>query len=55
MEKVIAILALIVQVLNAGAFMFEAYIPEYAVLIAAITGGIQAFLGKVQAPKKLRR
>jgi hypothetical protein len=54
MEKLIAILALVVQVLNAGAFIFNAYLPEHAVIIAAVTGGIQAFLGKVQesAPAK---
>lgn len=51
MEKVIAVLALLVQILNAGAFVTEAYIPKYAILIAAVTGGIQAFLGKIQEPK----
>lgn len=51
MEKVIAVLALVVQVLNAGAFIFNAYLPEYAVVIAAVTGGIQAFLGKIQETK----
>lgn len=56
MEKVIAVLALIVQVLNAGAFVFNAYLPEYAVVIAAVTGGIQAFVGKIQEGKpKLKR
>lgn len=50
MEKVIAILALVVQLLNAGAFIFNAYVPEYAIVIAAVTGGIQAFLGKIQEP-----
>lgn len=56
MEKVIAVLALVVQVLNAGAFVFNAYLPEYAVIIAAVTGGIQAFLGKIQEPKiKVRK
>lgn len=51
MERVIAILGLIVQILNAGAFMFEIYLPEQAVLVAAVTGGIQAFLGKIQEKK----
>ena len=51
MEKIIAVLALVVQILNAGAFVTEAYLPKYAILIAAITGGIQAFLGKIQEQK----
>ena len=54
MERLIAILGLIVQVLNAGAFLFNAYLPEYAIIIAAVTGGIQAFLGKVQEPKVIK-
>lgn len=54
MEKVIAVLGLVVQLLNAGAFFFNLYLPEYAVLVAAITGGIQAFLGKIQEPKSLK-
>jgi hypothetical protein len=53
MERVIAVLGLLVQILNAGAFMFEVYLPEQAVLVAAITGGIQAFLGKIQEKKSL--
>lgn len=48
MEKLIAILALVVQVLNAGAFLFQMYLPEQAFIVAAVTGGIQAFLGKIQ-------
>lgn len=48
MEKVVAVLALVVQILNAGAFLFSAYVPEYAFVIAAVVGGIQAFLGKIQ-------
>lgn len=54
MEKLIAILGLVVQILNAGAFLFNVYLPEYAVVIAAVTGGIQAFLGKIQEPKQLK-
>lgn len=54
MEKAIAVLALLVQIGNGGAFLFDAYLPEYAIIIAAVTGGIQAFLGKIQEPKKLR-
>lgn len=49
MEKLIAVLALVVQLLNAGAFFFEMYLPEQAFVIAAVVGGIQAFLGKVQS------
>lgn len=51
MERVIAVLGLLVQILNAGAFIFQLYLPEHAVLVAAITGGIQAFLGKIQEKK----
>lgn len=52
MERIVAILGLVVQVANAGAFLYEVYLPEQAVLIAAVVGGIQAFLGKIQEPKK---
>lgn len=51
MEKLVAVLALVVQVSNAGAFVFDAYLPKYAVIIAAVTGGIQAFLGRIQESK----
>lgn len=54
MEKLIAVLGLVVQLLNAGAFLFNLYLPEYAVIVAAVTGGIQAFLGKVQEPKAVK-
>lgn len=55
MERLIAILGLLVQIGNAGAFAFEIYLPEHAVIIAAVTGGIQAFIGKIQEPKRLVR
>ena len=52
MQKVISYLALAVQVINAFAFMLNAYNPDVAFIVAAATGGIQAFLDKVQAKKK---
>jgi type IV secretory pathway VirB6-like protein len=55
MERFIAILGLLVQIGNAGAFAFEIYLPEHALIIAAVTGGIQAFIGKIQKPAKLVR
>lgn len=50
-SRVIGILAFIVQVLNASAFVLEAVAPKYVVLTAGIVAAIQAFTGRVQGVK----
>jgi len=46
--KIVAILLLVLQFLNAGAYFVNLLIPEYSVLIAAFIGGIQAFVRQIQ-------
>lgn len=54
MERFIAILALVAQVLNIGMVFVSAYAPEYAVVAAGILAAIQAFTTKVTAPSVRR-
>lgn len=51
--KIVAILLFVVQILNAGAYFVDLLIPEYSVLIAALVGGVQAFVRQIQSSDKL--
>lgn len=52
LSQIVAVLLLLAQILNAGAFFVDVYAPEYSVVIAGIVGAIQAFTSKVQGDPK---
>lgn len=52
LERIVAILLLVIQIGNAGAFFLEGLAPEYAYIVAAVVGGLQAFVSKIQSSKK---
>lgn len=53
LSRVVAVLALVLQIGNAGMFFVQAYAPEYAYIVAAVLAGIQAFTARVQgAPER---
>jgi hypothetical protein len=47
--KIVAVLLLVIQFLNAGAYFVDLVVPEYTVLIAALAGGLQAFVRQIQS------
>lgn len=48
LSRLVAILLLVIQVANMGFFFIEQYAPDYAVIVAAVIGGLQAFVSRVQ-------
>lgn len=48
LSRLVAILLLIIQVANMGFFFIEQYAPDYAVIVAGVIGGLQAFVSRVQ-------
>lgn len=52
LSRVVAILALIVQIANMGSVFIEMLPAKYAVVIAAVVAGIQAFTRQIQNPKR---
>lgn len=51
-SRVIAVLALILQIGNAAMFFVQAYAPEYAAIVAGLLAAIQAFTKAVQGDSK---
>ena len=52
LSRVVAVLALVLQLGNAGMFLVQAYAPEYVVLVASILAAIQAFTARVQGTER---
>jgi hypothetical protein len=50
--KIVAILLLVLQGLNVGAYFVDMILPEYSVLVAASIGAIQAFVRQIQSSGK---
>ena len=51
--KLIAVLLLVLQFANAGAYLVDLIAPDYSVLFAAVIGGVQAFVRQIQSSSKL--
>ncbi len=51
-SQIIAVLALIVQIGNAGSAFFGMLPADVALYVAASLGAVQAFLGKIQEGSK---
>jgi hypothetical protein len=54
-SRVIGVLALAVQILNAALVFVQVYAPEHAVLVAAVIAAIQAFTGRIQGTTDVRK
>jgi hypothetical protein len=53
LSRLVGIFLLIIQLANMGMFLVETYAPESAVIVAAVIGGMQAFVGRIQGSGKV--
>ena len=51
--KLVAVLLLVLQFANAGAYLVDLVAPNYSVIFAALVGGIQAFVRQIQSSDRI--